>query len=256
MKHQQKNFYKLTRVYLFLVVILCSWPFICKTANAQELESAQAQKAFENAVKVYDSYLGKNTFLYVGSSYVAPYSGIKGHQFFIDDYWEQGDIVYDKVNFDSIYIKYDVYKDILIIENFGLNGLPSHMKLYGPKVTSFRLHGYNFIRLQDDTQSNMKEGYYNILYDGTSIQAFAKRKKDLVTSNEINTIKEMFVEKDRFYIKKDGKFYQVKNNRSIKKVLGDRKKEVQTYIKSNNIYFKWDPDGQLIEVAKYYDSLF
>ena len=256
MKHQQKNFYKLFKFFPAVGLVLCSSLFVCISSKAQELAEMQAEKAFENAVNEYDSYLGKNSFLYTGSSYVGPYSGIIGHQFFFDDYWEQGNIIYDQSSFDSIYLKYDIYTDNLLIENFGLNGLPSHMKLYGPKVTYFLLHGYTFIRIENDTLSNMKDGFYNLLYDGISVQAVAKRRKEIVEAHEQNTIREIFVQKDKFYIKKGGKYNQVRNKKSILKVLEDRKKEVKSYIKSQGIYFKVDPDDKLIEVVRYYDSLF
>ena len=255
MKHQQKNFCKLFKLFPTVGLVLYSSLFVCISSKAQELAEMQAQKGFENAVNEYDSYLSKNSFLYTGSSYVAPYSGIIGHQFFVDDYWEQGNIIYDQSSFDSIYLKYDIYTDNLLIENFGLNGLPSHMKLYGPKVTYFLLHGYTFIRIENDTLSNMKEGFYNLLYDGASVQAVAKRRKEIIASHEQNTIREIFIQKDKFYIKKGGKYNQVRNKKSILKVLEDRKKEVKSYIKSQGIYFKVDPDDKLIEVVRYYDSL-
>ena len=37
-----------------------------------------------------------------------------------------------------------------------------------------------------------------------SVQFIVKRRKELAQSNEINTLREIFVEKDKYYIRKDG----------------------------------------------------
>jgi hypothetical protein len=215
----------------------------------------QVQKAFAHAVKSYDDYLGENSFVYSGISYHNVYAGILGHQFFLEDYWEPGNVTYDHSTYDSIDLMYDVFSDLLLIENFSLSGLPSPIIIYGPKVQNFQLHGYDFIRLEKDTVSNIKEGFYNLMYNSDKIQFFVKRKKELVNANEINTVREKFVVKDRYYIKKDGLFYQVRKKKSVLKVLIDRNKEVKSYIRSKGFDFRETADEQIAQIVGYYDSL-
>jgi len=215
-----------------------------------------AQNALKKAVRQYDKSLGKNSFVYSGKSYYGPYGGIKGHQFFTDDYWEQGSVNFEGHLYDSIYLRYDIFKDLLIIENFNLQGRPSPIIIYGPKVKYFTLFDHNFVRMEKDTISNIKEGYYDLMYQGDSLSAIIKRRKELINSNEINTNRQMFVERDRYYLKKNDLIYQVKSKSSILKVLKDRKKELKKYIKTNGLYFKPMPDGFIVAVVKYYESLF
>ena len=61
--------------------------------------------------------------------------------------------------------------------------------------------------------------------------------------------------RDRYYIRKDGNMYRVRKKRSILKVLADRKKEVKSFIRTNYFDFRTNPDYQLTEVVRYYDSL-
>lgn len=256
-----KHFNILYKIYssIFILICLLSFSTIQSKLYAQggvNYGNEQTQKAFAKAVKSYDNYIGKNSFTYTGVSFYNSYGGIKEHPFFLEDYWEPGNVVYNGNAYDSIDMMYDIYADNLIIQNFGLNGLPSPIEPYGPYVQSFQLHGYHFIRLERDTIANIKEGFYNMMYDGDNAQLIIKRRKELVNSNEINNIGEMFSEKDRFYIKKDGLFYQVKKKKSIIKVLEDRSKELKSFIRTNGIKFNENPDFKIAEVVKYYDTLF
>jgi hypothetical protein len=258
---QMKHFYSLRKSYKLILSLLCFFSFssnqgVLFAQGGVDYGDEQAQKAFSKAVKTYDSYLGKNSFTYTGVSYYDPYGGLKGHPFFYEDYWEPGNVVYDGNAYDSIDMMYDIYKDILTIENFGLNGLPSPIQPYGPKVESFQLHGYHFIRLETDTISNIKEGFYNLMFDGVKTQFIIRRRKEIVSTNEIHTIREMFVEKDRYYIKKDSLYIQVKKKKSIIKALADQGKEIKSFIRKNGLKFRDNPDDQITKVVTYYDTLF
>lgn len=245
---------------MFFYAILSVWVFTISvgTAEAQTSNPAAeeiAQNALKKAVRIYDLSLGKNSFIYTGRSYHEAYGGIRGHQFFVEDYWEQGNVNFDGHEYDSIYLRYDTYKDQLIIENFNLNGMPSPIIVYGPKVNFFELFNHHFIRMEKDTITNFKEGYYDLMHQGDSLSVLIKRRKELTNSTEINTIREMFTEKDRYFIIKNDLAYQVKSKKSIMKVLEDRKKEIKKYIKTNGVNFKPVPDQQLVEVVKYYESM-
>ncbi len=220
-----------------------------------QIKKERSQMAFNRAVTAYKAEIGKNSMIYTGSSYHDPYDGIKGHQYFFEDYWESGQVVYDGNTYDSIFLMYDIVGDLLLIENFNSNGYLSPVKLYSPKVESFDIHGYHFIRLERDTISDIKEGFYNLMFDRPGLQVVVKRRKEIINSNDIGTIREQFTERNRYYIVKNGVFYQVRKRKSILKVLNDHKKELKVFMKDNNFFFRNQPDIQLVEVVKYYDSL-
>lgn len=259
MGHHQKDINGLFRIFQACGVLILFWLIFPSDVRAQQIGDRQdeiIEKALAKAVSIYNTEIGRNSMVYTGSGYYDAHNGIKGHQYFIDDYWEQGSLIYDGHAFDSVFVKYDVYRDLLLIENFNSDGFLSPIQLYSPKVSAFDLMGYHFIRLEKDTISNIRAGYYNQMYKSKDIEVLVKRRKEIVNSNEINTIREEFAEKDRYYIKKNGKFYRVRKMGSILKVLEDQKKEIKSFIKKNNFRFKISPDKQLIEVVKYYDSLF
>lgn len=258
MRQQQKNiFYKISG-FLTCGVLIFGLLF-CSNTYGQQIEDSQdeiVQKALLKAISIYDARIGKNSMINTGSSYYGPYNGIKGHQFFNDDYWEQGSLIYEEHAFDGIFLKYDIYRDLLLIEFFNSDGRLSPIQLYSPKVSSFELMGYYFIWIDKDTIYNLKAGFYNQMYKSKDLEVLIKRRKEIVKLSEINNINEKFTIKDRFYIKKNENYYKVKNKSSIVKVLADRKKEIKGFIKKKQFRFKSNQDQQLVEVVKYYESLF
>lgn len=258
MKQQGKNiFYNLSGFPVFTALVFM---LLCYSiADAQLVEDPEddsAQKALAKAISIYDTHIGKNSFLNTGSGYYNPYFGVNGHQYFNEDYWEQGSLIYEGYIFEDIYLKYDIYRDLLLIENFNSDGRLSPIQLFRPKVNSFELMGHYFIWIDNDTISNIKAGFYNQMYKGRGLEVLIKRRKEIVHVNSINSIGEKFSIKDRYYIKKNETFYKVNKKGSVIKVLEDRKKEIKSFIKKNNFRFKHNPDQQLVKVVEYYDSLF
>lgn len=257
MEQQRNNIFNKFSGFLTCGVLILGLLFY-SAAYAQQVEDSQdeiIQKALVRAISIYDAKIGKNSMVYAGSSYYGPYNGIKGHQFFNDDYWEQGSLIYEEHAFDDIFLKYDIYRDLLLIEFFNSNGHLSPIQLYSPKVSSFELMGYYFIWIDKDTISNLKAGFYNQMYKSKEIEVLVKRRKEIVKLSEINNVSEKFSIKDRYYIRKNKIYYKVRKKSSILKTLADRKKEIKSFIKKNNFRFKYEPDKQLVEVVEYYDSL-
>jgi len=230
---------------------------------AQKMDHSEGENpelALARAIAFYDQQLSRNTILYTGKSYYNPYGNLLGHQFYGDDYWEIGRVNYHGQQYDSIYIKYDIYKDHLLVENFNSSGFLSPIILFKNQVASFDLMNEHFLHIENDSLSNLKAGYYNELFKGDFLQVLCKRRKEIVDANdavglERNALREEFIEKDRYYFKKNGRYYRVKNKNSVLKVLEDRKKEVKAYFKKNVFQFKMQPDIDLVRVAEFYESI-
>jgi hypothetical protein len=225
---------------------------------AQDPESVQVDHkrgALAKAISFYDRELDRNTMLYTGISYYDPHSTIKGHQFFGDDYWEQGSIDYNGQHYDSIYVKYDIFKDQLLVENFNSNGFLSPIILDRTKVNSFDLREHHFMKIEADTTSILRTGYYDLMYQGNELQFVVHRRKEIVDSNEISTIREEFAIKDRYYIKKGDDYYRFRNKNSLLKILKDHKKELKAFIKRSGMQTTMQPDVLFTRIIKYYDSI-
>ena len=95
---------------LLLISPVCS----CFSQSVQLSKDEKVDFALMEAVKKYDSHLRRNTMVYTGRSYHDARPNVKGHQYFGEDYWEFGRIDYDNNVYDSIYLKYDKCRSLLI----------------------------------------------------------------------------------------------------------------------------------------------
>lgn len=236
----------------FWILISFSTGVYSQDANVDNLSSKALSKAFYE----YDNYFGKNLSIYTGKQYNDKYGAVDGHQFFMDDYWEQGSVIFDGQLYDSIYLKYDIFNDELLVEYFSDKGLAMTLLLQNTMVSSFTLQGHTFIKLQVDSAATIKTGFYDQLFLGANVSAYARRQKEIVRTTGSTTLQDDFVEKDKYYFLKDGIYHQVSKRGSVVRVLADHKKEVKHFIKSNYLVFQTEKDRDLTIVARYYESLF
>jgi hypothetical protein len=149
---------------------------------------------------------------------------------------------------------YDIVKDDVIIKG-AFN--PYFILLAGNKVSRFSVSGHNFIRIIADslTRPVIKTGFFQSLYDGR-IKAFAKNRKVIEEFVDIgNVLNRTALEKDKWYILKNGTYFEVDGKSSVLNVLKDKKKEVQQFIKQDKIRFKNNMDVALTQIVEYYDKI-
>jgi len=258
MKHQLKQAANKKSVHSkrILMLLLCFIGFTDAMAQGDALSINQkVDSSLLEAIHMYDRTIGRNSFLYTGKVYVDQYSGVKGHQFFNEEYWEQSEIVYDGHHFDSVYLMYDIYNNEVLLEHFSSEGVLAPIKLYNPKISSFNIQGHTFVMLEQDSLNRIKEGFYDQLFLGDHIGVYVLRRKEIYKSTGTNIITENFIAKHKYYIKKNGIFYPVRSKGTIAKALLDRKKEIKRYLNANRLYYKEDPERTLMMAAKYYESL-
>lgn len=255
MKLQYSPMHPLTNALKVNLIFAMVLLFLTGRVTAQQLSKDHSGTALKNAIHYYDQEIARNSMIYTGPGYIGNYGGMKGHQYFVDNYWETGSVTYAGSPYDSIDLMYDVYQDQLLIENFNSKGYLSPIRLYGPEVNSFTLFGYYFEWIDADTTSGFKPGYYNVMFQDKGLRLLVKRKKEVTTSDEIGVIREMFVESDRYFIWKDGGYHQVRRKRSVLKLLPDHKKELKRFIHDHRLTFRHQADVYLTKVVKYYSTL-
>ena len=250
------NLGKSTFSYAGLIVFMMVLFF--GNLKAQPIENQVSDKehiALNRAIRMYDQAIGRNSFLYTGKNYYNRHDQVQGHPFFTDDYWEYGSIIFENQRFDSIYLKYDVYDDLLLVEHFSSSGIMTAMQIHKPKVSGFELFGHRFLQIMDDSTAKIKPGFYDNLYDGNNVQLLCKWKKELVKNMSAGSYSEEFMDKQRFFIVKGGEYFPVRNRSSLIKILEDQKKEIKRFIRQNKVRYFNNNTQLYIEVASYYDSL-
>jgi hypothetical protein len=127
------------------------------------------------------------------------------------------------------------------------------MSLFRQKVQQFDFLKHRFIYLAaDKLSSQMKEGFYDVLYSD-KLTVLAKRKKTIRLSNSTNADAN-FIADNLYYLVKEGIIYPVHSQASVMKLLRDKKAGIQQSLRKNNIGYRKDPEGAIVAMASYYDQ--
>jgi len=238
-------------LFCFAVIIITN-PAIAQTTVDS---SAHAPAMYANAEDNFYNAVGPQSRLYSGMAYDFYDPIIKGNAYVLDNAsWNLGSVMYDGYLYKNVSMLYDIYKDLLVIQ---LYHSALKMALLKSKVKSFDLLNHHFIYIEEDpaNTTSVNTGYYDQLYGG-SIEVLAYRAKSIQTSTGFGgTIDSYFSPSIDYYLYKDGKYYPVSSQGSFLKVLKDRKKELQQYIRGNKIKFRQQKEQAMVKIAAYYDHL-
>ena len=231
----------------FYILLICG---LSQHVTAQNADDTTLHENALNAIGVYYQNLGEESPLYNGSEYIEyAYTLQEGHPFFQVVNFINGNVNVDGMIFHDVPMLYDIVKDQLIIQDFQK---VYKINLPADRVQQFFLLGHLFVRLNASDQ--VKTGFYDQLYKG-KIALFAKREKKILEKYSNIQISKVVISQDVYYIKKDGVYYTIKNKSSLFSALKSKKKEVQQYLKANDIKFKREPERAMIMAVKYYDQL-
>lgn len=235
--------------YLLFILLTC---IFIQGVSAQETTAEDAGKATLAALNIYHNALGNQSPLYNGSKYYDYVNSIKiGHPFFGKNSMENGTIYLDGLVFNDVPMLYDIVRDVVVIlhfENISKITLPSE------RITQFFYQGHSFSRLVPDSMHDIPEGFYDRLYEG-KLMLYARQIKIINEQIVAPTIIREAVQQNIYYIKKNNKYYNIRNMRSLLQTLKEKSREVQKYLKKNDIRFKADPERTIIKAVEYYDRL-
>jgi len=242
-------------IYLYFSASMLSLPLTVTGQFTEETRDSLANYTFKEAVSLYDRMIKQNSFIYNGRIYTDNYEGIQGHPYFMEDSWLVCEILYNKERFDSLFLKYDIYKDQVILKDFNEEGRLSPIILNNQHIDALSIQDHTFNYLEGDTLINMTPGLYDELYSGVSVKLYAKRKKEIIETTKWNDLWEDFQENDIYYMRKDGTFLRIKNLNSLKKAFREHKKEMKGYIRNNNLRYSGNFEESLIRAISYFEKL-
>lgn len=243
------------KIFIFASILLTTASFHSIAQNHTDTSNAQNKSvALARAVNSYSDAIGKHSNVFTGIFYNDSYVGIKDHPYYNENTWIMGNIGYDNQKYDSIQIKYDAYKDLLLVKYIDKLGYIRPVQLYTAKVDNFEIYGHHFFYLAGDSLPDYISGFFDMLHSGNYANVLAKRRKEINQTNTLTSLESRFVSKDRLYVQIGQSFYEIKKRKSILEVLSDRKSEIKTFLKRNKSRFKNDHEKELIEAVKYYNS--
>ena len=231
-----------------LILLICISIF---NLSAQSVDTSSRPNN-SKIVDVYYQSLGEQSPLYNGSQYLEyPFIIQDGHPFFGKQDFVNATILFDGMTFDAVPTLYDIVKDQVVIQDYH-----KYYKINLPadKIQQFELDGHTFVRLVHDSSNEIKTGFYEQLYSGKAT-LFAKREKKISQQYANMEINNVVYSHTSYYIRKENQFYAVSSKKSLLNVLKPKQKEVQQYLKKNNIKFKKTPEKAALMAVEYYDQL-
>lgn len=242
--------------FLLLSMVLPLCLLVSGTAAAQgaTADTAFVQRSVQHAVDTYTKSLGAQTHLYNGTeyvNYVAPY--FEGDQYFHLNAATAGSVFYDGTWYEKVPMLYDIVRDELIIP-YNTTGML--MKLIREKVDTFQVHNHTYVRLQPDSAGAiaLEPGFYDLLHSG-DVQLLVKRRKTMQEKATPDGVEGEFRSSDKYYIRKDGTYHQVRTKGSVYKLLADKKKQLRAYASEQKLKFRKDRENAILALVNYYDNL-
>lgn len=190
--------------------------------------------------------------LYNGRAWRNLYTSIRGDQFLFSDKFLSGSVRTGGLFFSNQMLKYDIYNDEILL----VTSKKIVLQLNKENVDSFNLEyggkTYNFRRLDADSLNSLS-GYVRVLYGGNTslLVKYSKEILSLAVENKYD----LFSQVERIYLVREGKLYRLKGKGDLLSLLNDRKQQVHSFIRSNNIRISRKDPESFIPVLEYYDGL-
>jgi hypothetical protein len=212
------------------------------------LANGQAPSLANTPVLRYENDSINKYTLYNGRIYNPEKPAVAGHPYFESSNPQPTSLRYRDRDLTCVAL-YNIVDDILV-SVYG----KQLIELNYENLTEFSFSNHRFVWLMTK-QSNLlqdAEGFFELLYDGKT-RFYAKRRKYVAEQLSGNYVKKEFVEKDRYYIFRDGKFIPVKNKSSLLDAFADKKKILRKSAKSERLDFKRDWEKSVCRICLHYD---
>ncbi len=230
----------------FLILI-----FLQTAANGQTPvpDTLFLQTAKKQALNQYEQAMHRQEQVYAGNEYIAQDHRIKIHPFYPTDSLQAGSITYNGIPYRDVAMLYDVVRDEVAVRP------PEggyRVQVRSSKVGRFSLGTHQFIRL--DSTLDLPAGFYELLHDG-SVQVLAHRKKVIHEDISSGVYKGDYLVRDRFYIRKDGAYHEVKSKSSVLSLFPEQSKVLRKYLRANKLKFNDElREAAITSIVQQYDA--
>jgi hypothetical protein len=221
-------------------------------AQDSESEAAFVRNARNYAVKSYYQFTGLQARLYNGTEHTGYLNSIIGNAYYLTDSLSLGQVFYDGLAFSPVQMRYDIFKDELVIKHF--SGL--QITLLSEKLRDFSFRNRHFVRYVYDSLARIgvPTGIYEHMFESSKFTVLARRIKTLEEKVTDEVIREFF-EDDHYYLIKEGKQYYFKSRKSFLKAFGPKSGQVRRHLRKLKINYRKQRDTAIIEAAKFYEQL-
>lgn len=177
-------------------------------------------------------------------------------RYYKTDLLTTGSINYDNQDYFEINLKYDIYKDELILKYYGESDY-TEINLLKDKVRSFKINDEHFINLNINNQLpfNLLGGFYEQNFIGKTFTFYIKhykRAKEILKNNGV------FIEyfyQNEFVLFTEDKFTSITTKKEVLKLFPDYKSQINDYYLMNRNLKKENETKFMKNLMRYINSL-
>jgi hypothetical protein len=160
--------------------------------------------------------------------------------------------------YNNLTLQYDTFLDEVIYTDTSktINFLFPQIALNNDIIEGFNLYFpddsaiFRYFRQPECKEMNLKEGFYEIAYQGKSEYLIKHESSFYVREGLPN-----YEYKPKNYVSVGGKFFVIKNKKSLLSLFGSKAGVVKQYLHSSRIRIKQMNKSQFVSILKFYDSL-
>ncbi|MEQ8469659.1 MAG: hypothetical protein RIC35_00660 [Marinoscillum sp.] len=225
--------------------------FLLISTNVLAQYSIEGFDLDEGIRQWYDTRLGEEKSGILNGEYVQIQRQSRdSHQFFDKDQWLLNSITYRGQTYDSVYMRYDIERDLVLIRhptNFRYHS--QAIKLIQSDIASFELEGHHF-RRYDEGILNFSSGFFDELYLGAELKLLAKRIKTTETNQTLN-----YVSEDKLILVNGNEHIRLKGKGSVLRAFKPDKQAIKAFIKDNNLDINPDNEYDYVTLIRFIDNL-
>ncbi len=236
------KYIKLTSLLLFLSLFF--------TANISGQTSTENEKYYI----WFDKIVGvENTSLFNGLRYLEEFRTLNNnHKFFSTSQFIKGNLIYDDQNYYDIDMKYDLYKDQVIVNLQGQSG-NSIIELNADRIEQFTLNGITFNQVK--TNNKDLKGFYAILTENNGVICYKRYRKSQKKYIQNKNIYYEFSSFNEYVLNIPSGIYPIKSKSDFIKVFPEYKNEINNFYRKNKKLIDSNYDMFLAQLTNEVSSL-
>lgn len=237
---------------IFLLCLICFFSLSASFSQSVPKDSI-TNLQIKNAVDIYNHFTDGQAPVFNGPEYVYYLFIMEGDPYFEKAGYSTGWIGYKGRIYKPVSIFFDIYRNQLVIQNADTIAA---IVVHNEYIDSFSLHGHTFISLQENQQENLyNTAFYDRLYKG-HIELMARRFKTMDQVIKNDQVTRIFYQKNRYYIHKEGLYYEVSNKKDVFRLFADKKSALKKQLRKAHIKFRRKNfEDALVKATASYDQL-
>ena len=213
-----------TKCYMRLL-LLCSTVLLnCYFAHAQT-------ELFDT----YDNTTGRaNSAIYNGPIYINPFRFDQNtHQYFEEDIFKKGTVVYENQPYSVAELKYDVYQNKLILQSTGdYNNIA--IDLITDKISAFTLGNKHFVKLDTIGSTNaVKNQFYEEIVVNSSNKIYVRHHKSRKEIFKGDLIMDRFTVANDYFLLANGKLMTINSKKDAISAYPQFKRSINDFASNN-----------------------